>query len=200
MAETEASSLTDQDLVVLLQEGHPGVEANVARTAFKRIVEEWENDSDQAQKLETLRASSIGVESLVPQARYDQESEQVYLGPNKAPIILNDTSPSPAYDVAEEFAAAFFEAHSKVYQELLDGSTLTKNQFLVYLMKEAETPEDVIAHKLDLEVGTVRSHAGRAREKVKAAQRTVRIPELFTVESPPEPKAKMNELLEPRTA
>ena len=67
-------------------------------------------------------------------------------------------------------------------------------------MKEAGAPEDVIAHKLDLEVGTVRSHAGRAREKVKAARRTVRIPELFTVESSPEPEAEMNELLEPRPA
>jgi DNA-directed RNA polymerase specialized sigma24 family protein len=200
MVETEASSLTAQDLVVLLREGHSGVEANVARTAFNRIVDEWENDPDRSQKLETLRDSSVGVGSLVPQARYDQETEQFYLGPNKAPGILNDTNPSPVYDVAEEFAAAFFEAHSEVYQELLDGSTLTKNQFLVYLMKEAGAPEDVIAHKLDLEVGTVRSHAGRAREKVKAARRTVRIPELFTVESSPEPEAEMNELLEPRPA
>lgn len=200
MSQPGKSTLSRQDLAILLRDGHPGVEGNVTRTAFQRVVEEWESNPDTEQKLEVLRKSPIGVEALVPEEKYDPESEQFYLGPNKTPQTLQDFRPSHALEVAEEFAQDYLEAHCKVYRELLEESSLTKKQFLAYLMKEGNANEHMIADVLDVEVGTVRSHAGRAREKVETAQRTARIPELFTVEGYHELKAEMNELLEPQPA
>ena len=200
MTGTDENTLTPEDLATLLRDGHPGLEANVTRKALKRVVDEWENHPEKAEKLEALRESPIGYENLTPENKYDPDDETFYLGPNKSPDVLNNFKPSGTFHVAGEFAEDYFEAHCDIYNELLEKSSLTKKQFLVFVMKEANKNEHAIANALDMKTGTVRSHAGRARKKVEKAQNTAKIPELFTFGGYDELQGEMTEIFESASA
>lgn len=200
MTDTDENTLTPEDLATLLRDGHPGLEANVTRKALKRVVDEWENHPKKAEKLEALRESPIGYENMTPEIKYDPDEETYHLGPNKGPGVLNSLKPSGTFYVAGEFAEDYFQAHCEIYNELLEQSSLTKKQFMVYLMKEGNQNEHTIARELGMETGTVRSHAGRARKKVEKAQNTAKIPELFTFGGYDKLQAEMAELLEPASA
>lgn len=195
---SEEETITDKDLAILLRDGHPALDANISRQALEQVVEEWENDPEKAEYLEMIRQSPMDVDFLSPEIKWDPDAEEHYLGPNKGPGTLNSLQPNPGFSVAGEFAQDYFNAHKNIYRELFENSNLTKKQFFAYVMKEANQNEHVIADRLGMERGTVRSHAGRARTKVEEATYTAKIAELFTFEGYEKLQQNMAELLEPQ--
>ncbi|GGL71168.1 MULTISPECIES: RNA polymerase sigma factor [Halobacteriales] len=196
----DQDTITDRDLAVLLRDGHPGLDANLSRMALEQVVSNWENNPEKEKKLEFLRESPMGIDFVIPDIHWDAEEEEFYVGTNRGPGVLGEVASGGGFHVAAEFSREYVEAYREQYQELLDNSTLTKKQFLTYVMREANKNEYVIADALDVKTGTVRSHAGRAREKVQKAQATARIPELFEFEGYDELQENMESLLEPKTA
>lgn len=197
---TDDDTITDYDVAILIEDGHPGLGANISRMALEETVEEWENNPEKNEKLEFLRESSMDVDFVHPEIKWDAEREEFYAGPNKSPGVLGELAPGGGFTVAGEFSRDYYEAYRGLYRELFEKSSLTKQQYMTYLMREAKTNEHVIADRLGVKTGTVRSHAGRAREKVEKAEATARIPELFTFEGYDELQANMAELLEPESA
>ena len=68
---------------------------------------------------------------------------------------------------------------------------------LKYALNPAVRGSRLLNVILDVRTGTVRSHAGRAHERVEKAQATARMPELFKFESYDELQENMESLLEP---
>ncbi|CCQ32223.1 Sigma-70 domain containing protein [Halorhabdus tiamatea SARL4B] len=201
MPDTDTSdkdTITEQDLAVLLRDGHNGLDANMSRMALERVVEDWENHAEKDEKLEFLRDSPMDIDFVIPDVRWDADKEEFYVGTNRGPGTLGELTVGGGFHVAGEFSRDYVEAYRQQYQDLLDESMLSKKQFMAYVMREANKNEHVIADALGVKTGTVRSHAGRAREKVEKAEATARIPELFTFEGYDELQENMAELLEPQ--
>jgi len=196
MAQTDEDTLTIADITTLYRDGRSGFEASITRLALHRTVEDWDNHPEKAERLETLRQSSIGYEQLTPEVRHDPD-EGYTLAPNSSPGVLNSTKRSGLFRVAGEFAQDCFDHHCELHREMVEDSSLTKRQYIVYLMVEGEKTETQIAQELDMEVGTVRSHAGRAREKIKTAKNTANIPSMFDFGGYDKLQADMEDMLEP---
>jgi len=199
MVEHESDTLTPKDLVILLQDGHPKVNSNISKMALEYTVDDWEDHDDKDDKLEVLRESSFKTDAFTPTEGTVPDTDGYVLVPSKTPDKVSGFHPPRLISIAREFAQEFYDNYCDLYRELFESSSLTKKQFLVYLMKEGQTNEEIISGALDIEIGTVRSHAARARKKVEEAQNTARIPELFTVSDRESAWNEMMDMMEPQS-
>lgn len=182
------SPFTDGEFGLLYRHGTRGFIYNAERAAQKEAIEEWKADD---QKREALRAfnevfdmsritldTSHGLERTallqpgldMPKGMFQATEESPFDGPG---MELKRIGDELAQDVGKNF--------NQEMTRLLENSTLSKQQFLTFVLLWEEPREHGAgrqlgehgtAEALDIAIGTVRSHHARAKEKIEKAEFT----------------------------
>lgn len=182
------SPFTGKELGVLYRHGTRGFIYNAERAAQKQAIEEWKSDG---QKHEQLRAfneifdmshiildTSIGMEKTAPLQPGLEFNEAMFAVIEESPF---DGPGMHLKRIGDELACDVLKYFERELTRLLENSTLSKQQFIVFVLlweKPSEygagrqLGERGVADALDIAVGTVRSHHARAKEKIKIAEFT----------------------------
>ena len=187
------SPFTDEELGVLYRHGTRGFIYNTERAAQKQAIEEWKADD---QKHEQLRAfnevfdishvvldTSLVTDKIAPLEPGLEFNEAMFAVTEESPLDgpgmhLKRIGDQLARDVAKHF--------EQELTRLLENSTLSKQQFIVFVLLWEEPSEygagrqlgeRGVADALGLAVGTVRSHHARAKEKIEKAEFTAGLTE-----------------------
>lgn len=182
------SPFTDEELGLLYRHGTRGFIYNAERAAQKATIEEWKADGEKHEALstfsETFDMSYITLDISIAGAPTDplepglEFNEGMFRATEQAPLDgpgmrLKRIGDELAQDVAENFEGEL--------TRLLENSTLSKQQFLVFALLWEEPREHGAgrqlgehgtAEALDIAIGTVRSHHARAKEKIEKAEFT----------------------------
>ncbi|ELZ15977.1 hypothetical protein [Natrinema limicola] len=184
----EDSPFTDEELGVLYRHGTRGFIYNAERAAQKEAIEEWKSDDQRHEELRAFNEvfdmsyivldTSLAMEKTAPlqpgldvnEAMFKVTEESPFDGPG---MQLKRVGDKLARDVSKYF--------ERELARLLENSTLSKQQFVVFVLLWEEPSEHGtgrqlgergVAEALDLAIGTVRSHHARAKDKIEKAEFT----------------------------
>lgn len=187
------SPFTSEELVILYRHGTRGFIYNAERAAQKAAIEEWKADD---QKYEQLRAFNEFFDMshvLIDTSHITEDNSELNpeLEVNEPVFALIEESPfeGPGLDlkrIGDALARDVAMHFERELAKLLKNSTLSKRQFIVFVLLWQEPSEygdgrhlgeRRVAEKLDIAVGTVRSHHARAKDKIEKAEFTAGLTE-----------------------
>lgn len=183
------SPFTDRELAVLYHHGTRGFIYNAERAAQKQAIDEWKSDDTKREQLTAFNEYFDMTKVLLDTGHTNRDYSELHpeFEYNEAMFAAAEESPFPAPDVnlkrigdalARDIATYFEEE----LMRLLENSTLSKQQFIVFVLlwenpseygAGRQLGEHGVADYLDIAVGTVRSHHARAKEKLEKARFTV---------------------------
>lgn len=179
----EEERLTNTELAILFRDGVGGLAANANRQAKLQTIQEWEDDDEKREKLEYLRESPVDMHIIGVQITNEWgDGEPELRRFSELEDIPDEMVLPPLKAICRELAEDVFEHYCEEVRCLQEESTLTKKQFLVYFLRWNNQSERVVAETLDMEIGTVRSHYARAKQKYEDAVNTVEIRDYCAVE------------------
>jgi hypothetical protein len=174
------SVFTDEEIAILYRHGVKGFIANAVREAKVKTIREWRADDEKRALLEEYDESPLDMSHIVV---------------DTLPHTERDTPLEPGFDfiefgfsdylisIADSMAQDVYENFCELVEELQESSLLSKKQFIVYILLWKDPPETpatprqcterMVADMLDIAIGTVRSHHGRAKDKIERARNTV---------------------------
>lgn len=187
------SPFTSEELVVLYRHGTRGFIYNAERAAQKAAIEEWKADDQKHEQLRAFNDVFDMSHVLIDTSLTTDDNSELHPGLEFTEGMFEVTEASPlegpgvhlkrigdtlARDVAKHF--------ERELSRLLENSTLSKQQFIVFVLlweNPSEYPagrqlgERGVAEKMDIAVGTVRSHHARAKDKIEKAEFTAGLTE-----------------------
>lgn len=198
------SPFTERELAILYHHGTRGFIFNAAHAARKAAIEDWKSDDHKHEQLrafnEHFDMSHVDIDTghanrdyselrpglVFPDGMFAATEESPFDGPGVSVKQIGDEF---ARDVAKHF--------ERELTRLLEGSTLSKKQFLVFVLlwqnpREYPTGRQLgergVAEYLGIAVGTVRSHHARAKKKIEKAEFTAGLTDYakMDVETAPE--------------
>lgn len=173
---TESTRLTNSEIAILYKDGVKGLIANAGRNAKLKAIREWEANESKKEKLDYLRESPLDMTHIDFELRNAWGEGEPELHPSsEVENIPDGMVPPDMKSIPRELAGDVFENFCEEIRRLQEDSNLSKNQFLVYFLRWNKKSERVVADLLDMEIGTVRSHYGRAKQKFEDAENTMRV-------------------------
>lgn len=182
------SPFTGKEITVLYHHGTRGLIYNAERTAQKQAIDEWKADDQKHEHLRAFNDIFDMSHVLLDTGHVNREYSELHPGLsfNEGMFAATEESPfpSPGMDlkrIGDALARDVAKYFERELTRLLEGSTLSKQQFIVFVLlweEPSEYPagrqlgERGVAENLDIAVGTVRSHHARAKEKIEKAEFT----------------------------
>lgn len=182
------SPFNGTELAVLYHHGTLGLIYNAERAAQKQTIDEWKADDQKHDHLRAFNEIFDMSHVLIDTEHVNREYSELHPGLefNEGMFAATEEAPFPAPgmelkrigDALARDVAKYFE---RELTRLLDNSTLSKQQFIVFVLlweEPSEYPagrqlgERGVAENLNIAVGTVRSHHARAKEKIEKAEFT----------------------------
>ena len=185
MSESQFSS---RELAILYHHGTRGFIFNAERKAQKEAIEEWKSDKERRDKLEEFSKFFDMSHVLIDTEHANREYSEIHPGLSFPDGMFAVTEKSPFAGpgmemkrIGESLARDVAKHFESELTRLLKNSTLSKQQFIVFVLlwkdpdeygTNRQLGERGVASKLDLAIGTVRSHHGRAKKKIEKAEFT----------------------------
>ncbi|KPN31940.1 hypothetical protein SY89_02697 [Halolamina pelagica] len=174
------STFTDEEIAILYRHGVKGFIANSIREAKLTTIREWRANDQKRALLEEYDESPLDMSHiLLDTLAHTERNTPLEPGTEAIEFVFSDYLISIADSIAQDVYENFCELMEKKQQ----SSLLSKKQFIVYILlwnDPPETPatsrqctEQMVADMLEIAVGTVRSHHGRAKDKIERARNTV---------------------------
>jgi hypothetical protein len=182
------SPFTGTELAVLYHHGTRGFIYNAERAAQKQAIDEWKADNQKHENLRAFNEIFDMSHVLIDTEHVNREYSELHPGLefNEGMFAAAEEAPFPTPgmelkrigDALARDVAKYFE---RELTRLLENSTLSKQQFIVFVLlweEPSEYPagrqlgEQGVAENLNIAVGTVRSHHARAKEKIEKAKFT----------------------------
>lgn len=177
------AELSKSEIGLLLHEGNKGFTMNASRKGLEQTVENWKDQSreEELKKLiETFGGAKRLMDFVAPTTEH-KSGERTISTPNMLEGVEAVTGTNKAIITAKKFAEDYLDNYCKYIRQVQEESSLTKKQFLVYLLRKKTHREQTVANLMSIEVGTVRSHMDRARKKIEKAEKTVEITDMFHI-------------------
>jgi hypothetical protein len=184
----EDSPFTHEELGVLYRHGTRGFIYNAVRAAQKEAIEEWKSDEQKHEELRVFNEifdmshvvldTSNSMEKTAPLQPGLEFSEGLFKITQESPV---DGPSMQLKRIGDELARDVLKYFARELTRLLENSTLSKQQFIVFILLWEEPTEHGtgrqlgergVAEALDLAIGTVRSHHARAKDKIEKAEFT----------------------------
>lgn len=192
------SPFTGDELVLLYNHGTRGFIYNAERAAQKAAIEDWKEDDQKREQLEAFNDTFDMSHVILDTEHVHREYEELHPGLEFPDQMFAATDASP-FDgpgmqlkrIGDALACDVAEHFERELTRLLENSTLSKMQFLVFVLLWEDPPEyrtgrqlgeQGVADNLDVAVGTVRSHHARAKEKIKKAEFTAGLTDYATMD------------------
>lgn len=182
------SLFTGRELTILYHHGTRGFIYNAERAAQKTVIENWKSDEQKHEHLRTFNEYFNMSQVLIDTEHVNRDYSELHPGLEFPEGMFAATEASPfdgpgigLKQIGDALARDVAKHFERELTRLLEGSTLSKQQFLVFVLlweDPAEYPagrqlgERGVAEHLDIAVGTVRSHHSRAKEKIEKAEFT----------------------------
>lgn len=182
------SQFTEEELGVLYRHGTRGFIYNAVHAAQKEAIEEWKSDDKKHEELRAfneafdmshvLLDTSLSMEKTAPLQPGLEFNEAMFKVTEESPLNGPGMQLKRIGDELARDVAKYFE---RELSRLLENSTLSKQQFVVFVLLWKEPSEygtgrqlgeRGVAEALDLAIGTVRSHHARAKDKIEKAKFT----------------------------
>lgn len=208
------SPFTGKDLAVLYHHGTRGFIYNAERTGQKQAIDEWKSDDQKSEHLRAFNEVFDMSHVLIDTEHVNRDYSEIHPGLsfNEGMFAATEESPfpSPGMDlkrIGDALARDVAKYFEKELTRLLENSTLSKQQFIVFVLLWEEPSEHLagrqlgergVADNLDIAVGTVRSHHARAKEKIEKAEFTAGLTEYAAMDidtAHEDTKALLNEKL-----
>lgn len=192
------SLFTGKELAVLYHHGTRGLIYNAERSAQKQVIEEWKSDDQKHEQLRAFNDVFDMSHVLLDTGHVNRDYSDLHPGfeYNQAMFAAAEESPFPSPSVpfkriGDALARDVAEYFEQELTWLLENSTLSKQQFIVFVLlwedpseygAGRQLGERGVAEKLELAVGTVRSHHARAKEKIEKAEFTAGLTEYAVID------------------
>lgn len=187
------SPFTDEELVILYRHGTRGFIHNAAQAARKAAIEEWKDDDQKHERLRAFNEVFDMSHVLIDTSLTTDDNSQLHPGLefNEAMFDVIEKSPFNAPGmhlkrIGDALARDVAKHFERELTRLLENSTLSKQQFIVFVLLW-EDPSEYgagrhlgergVAEKLGIAIGTVRSHHARAKDKIEKAEFTAGLTE-----------------------
>ncbi len=185
------SPFAERELVILYHHGTRGFIFNAEQAAQKATIEDWKSDDQKHKQLRKFNEYFDMSHVLIDTEQVNRDYSELHPGLefNEGMFAATEASPldGPGMElkrIGDALSRDVAKHFERELTRLLEGSTLSKRQFLVFVLlwkDSAEYPagrqlgERGVAGNLDIAVGTVRSHHARAKKKIEEAEFTAEL-------------------------
>lgn len=186
------SSFSERELAILYHHGIRGFIFNAERTAQKQAISIWKEDEQKLERLHKFNRYFDMSHIAVDTNRITRDYSELQPGMTFPSGVFAATEKSPfsgpgmdVKRIGDRLANDVAEYFEDELTRLLEYSALSKQQFIVFVLLWKEPSEygsgrhlgeQGVADVLDVAVGTVRSHHGRAKKKIREAEFTAGLP------------------------
>lgn len=187
------SPFTNEELAVLYHHGTRGFIYNAERAAQKQAIDDWMSDDEKHEQLRAFNEVFDMSHVLLDTEHVNRDYSELHPGLqfSEAMFAVTDASPINGPKVhlkriGDALARDVAKYFDRELTRLLENSTLSKQQFIVFVLLWEEPSEygtgrhlgeRGVAEKLGIAVGTVRSHHARAKDKIEKAEFTAGLTE-----------------------